>query len=252
MPKKIIDHNDQEARAYNWVLLATFILLISLVIQTPARLAARFLPAHAQTAISAWGGSLWSGQVNGHYKTWQGQLTWQLKPLSLLRLKIGVDWALITAQSHAHGELYLGLNGWQLAHTQGQLAATDIQSLLSGWQLPNMPIAIENISLDYQKKQWQQAAGLLSWQGGELDYVFNGQRQHVNLPPVRMTVSAEKDALVMTLNEQQGANLANFVLTGMNLESRLTQRLLAYSPSYRGVAEPDAIVVTATQPISSL
>ena len=51
---------------------------------------------------------------------------------------------------------------------------------------------------------------------------------------------------------QQDASLATFVVSGSILESRLTQRLLSYSPNYRGVAEPDAIVVTSSQPLNSL
>ena len=51
---------------------------------------------------------------------------------------------------------------------------------------------------------------------------------------------------------QQDAKLATFIVRGSVLESRLTQRLLSYAPSYRGVAEPDAIVVTSTQPLNSL
>jgi hypothetical protein len=92
----------------------------------------------------------------------------------------------------------------------------------------------------------------MSWLGGPLDYVFNGQRQHVNLPPVIIALQGQQNQLMINLQEQQGANLASFILTGEQLESRLTQRLLMYSPNYHGVAEPDAIVVTASQPLNSL
>jgi hypothetical protein len=66
-------------------------------------------------------------------------------------------------------------------------------------------------------------------------------------------IKNEQQSLVMSLQDsQQAANLASFVVTGSMLESRLTQRLLSYSPNYRGVAEPDAIVVTSSQPLTSL
>lgn len=252
MAKKTINHEDQEARAYNWALLATFVLLISLIVQTPSRLLSHFLPSDIRALLGSWGGSVWSGQVNGQYKGVLGQLRWQLKPLALLRLKAGIHWELITSQSHVQGEFVLGMSSWQLQQTQGQLATAEVQALLSGWQLPSPPLEVTSLDLYKQKDSWQDSKGLVVWQGGALDYVFNGQRQHVNLPPVQMNIQGQQGSLMLSLAEQKGGNLANFIVTGGRLESRLTQRLLAYSPSYHGVAEPDAVVVTATQPLSSL
>ncbi len=252
MAKKIINHEDQEARAYNWALLATFVLFISLIVQTPARLVSHFLPSDTRSLLGLWGGSIWSGQVNGQFKGLQGQLRWQLRPLALLKLQAGINWELITSQSHAQGLFAMGMSHWQLQQVQAQLATAELQSLMSGWQLPNPPLEMKSLDLYHQKDSWQDSKGLITWQGGPLDYVFNGQRQHVNLPPVLLNIQGQQGSLLVSLNEQQGANLANFIVTGGRLESRLTQRLLAYSPSYHGVAEPDAVVVTATQPLSSL
>ena len=252
MLKQHINHEDKEARAYNWVLLAMFVLLVSLVIQTPARVVSHFLPNTLQAMCSAWGGSVWSGQVNGQYKGVQGQLRWQFQPSALLRLKLGIHAEILTSQSHVNGVLRMGMGTWQLQEVTGQLATSELQGMLSGWQLPNSPLEIQQLNLHHQKDSWSDSKGSLAWQGGALDYVFNGQRQHVNLPPVVIAIQGQQSSLMMNLQEQQGANLASFVLTGDRLESRLTQRLLMYSPNYHGVAEPDAVVVTAAQPLSSL
>ncbi len=252
MLKSNIDHEDKEARAYNWVLLAMFFLLVSLVIQTPARIVARFLPATTQTLFNAWGGSIWFGQTNGLYKGVPVQIRWQFQPLALLSLSFGVHAEVLTAQSHVDADLRVGMSRWSSQNVKGQLAAAELQGLLSGWKLPSAPINIQQLSLNHQKKSWTQSKGLLSWQGGALDYVFNGQRQHVNLPPVVMNVQGQDNHLTISLQEQQGASLASFIITDDIIESRLTQRLLTYSPDYHGVAEPDAVVVTASQPLSSL
>ena len=83
--------------------------------------------------------------------------------------------------------------------------------------------------------------------------MLNGQSQHVNLPPVILTLTGQQTNLILSLQEQaSNASLAVFTLAGNQLESKLTQRLLAYSPNYHGVAEPDAVVVTASQPLNSL
>ena len=109
MLKPHINHEDKEARAYNWVLLAMFVLLVSLVIQTPARVVSHFLPNTLQAMCSAWGGSVWSGQVNGQYKGVQGQLRWQFQPSALLRLKLGIHAEILTSQSHVNGVLRMGM-----------------------------------------------------------------------------------------------------------------------------------------------
>ena len=94
---------------------------------------------------------------------------------------------------------------------------------------------------------------MVTWQAGGLDYVLDGQRQHVNLPMVSVEIKSEQKNLELVLKDvQQDANLATFIIKDAILESRLTQRLLSYSPNYRGVAEPDAIVVTSSQPLNSL
>ena len=253
MSKKNVNRDDKEAKAYNWVLLATLLLVIFLVVQTPARIMANFLPNTTRVMFQGWGGTIWSGQVNSQYKGVQGQLRWQWQPLALLRLKLGLRFELITAKSQLQGRLLWGGSSWQLLDSQGQLAAQDVQQILSGWQLANNPIIIAKLQLMRTAQSWQDSQGMLTWQAGVVDYVLNGQRQRINLPPVQLLIKNEQQSLVMSLQDsQQAANLASFVVTGSMLESRLTQRLLSYSPNYRGVAEPDAIVVTSSQPLNTL
>lgn len=253
MSKKNLNRDNKEVKAYHWVLLATLLLVVFLVVQMPARIMANFLPHTTRAMFQGWGGTIWSGQVNSQYKGVQGQLRWQWQPLALLRLKLGLKLELLTGQSQLQGRFLWGTSSWQLLDSQGKLAAQDVQQLLSGWQLANNPIIIEKLQLTHTAQTWQNSQGKLIWQAGAIDYVFNGQRQHINLPPVQLLIKNEQQSLVMHLQDtQQAANLATFVVTGSVLESRLTQRLLSYSPNYRGVAEPDAIVVTSSQPLTSL
>ena len=133
MLKPHINHEDKEARAYNWVLLAMFVLLVSLVIQTPARVVSHFLPNTLQAMCSAWGGSVWSGQVNGQYKGVQGQLRWQFQPSALLRLKLGIHAEILTSQSHVNGVLRMGMVTLQLQGVTGQRTRTEVKGMVSGW-----------------------------------------------------------------------------------------------------------------------
>jgi len=253
MSKKTINPDDKEAKAYYWVLLATLLLVVFLIAQTPARIIANFLPNTTRAMFQAWGGTIWAGQVNSQYKGVLGQVRWQLDPLAFFTLNLGVKIELITNASQFKGRLLWGVKGWQLKDSKGQIAPSEIQSFLTGWQLPNTPLMVEKLNLSYLQQSWQGSQGMVTWQAGGLDYVLDGQRQHVNLPMVSVTIKSEQKNLELVLKDvQQDANLATFIIKDAVLESRLTQRLLSYSPNYRGVAEPDAIVVTSSQPLNSL
>lgn len=253
MLKKAKKQEDQEAKAYNWVLLATILLILALIMQMPARIIANFLPKDIRGLCSAWGGTLWTGQVNSQVTGTQSQLRWSIRPSSLLTLKLGFNIEVLTGHSQLQAQVALGMSGWQLQTEQGKLSPIDLQPFLSSWQLPNQPIIINQLKINHKGQNWQDSQGLLTWQAGAVDYVLNGQRQHLNLPPVALKVSGQQQSLIMSLqDEAQTVNLATFTITGETIESRLTQRLLSYAPNYRGVAEPDAIVVTASQPLNSL
>lgn len=253
MLKKAKKQEDQEAKAYNWVLLASILLVFALILQMPARIIANFLPKDIRALCSAWGGTLWTGQVNSQMTGTQSQLRWSIRPISLLTLKLGFDVEVLTGHSQVQAQLALGMSGWYLKAEQGNLSPIDIQPFLSNWQLPSHPIIITQLNIQHQQQNWQNSQGLLTWQAGAVDYVLNGQRQHLNLPPVALKLSGQQQSLIMSLqDEAQTVNLATFTITGETIESRLTQRLLSYAPNYRGVAEPDAIVVTASQPLNSL
>lgn len=252
MSRKTIKE-DQESRAYNWALLATLFLLISLIVQTPARVVGHFLPPSAKSLLTSWGGTVWSGQANTQYHSLQGQLRWTLDPLAFFRLGAGVKWELLTGDSHMTGRLVLRSGGWELRQVNGELSGRDLKAVMENWSFPSTPLVVQGLDLLRKSQGWQGSGGQVQWQGGNIEYFINGQKQALNLPPVVLTLSAEGERLKLELTEQQGgAGLATFVVNGGMLESRLRQRLLSHAADYRGVAEPDAVVVSASQPLSSL
>ncbi|PTQ87714.1 type II secretion system protein N [Agitococcus lubricus] len=249
---KKIDHSDKEARAYNWALFATILLLLALIIQTPARVAAKLLPLAVRNMVTDWGGSVWRGQANIVYQGFAGQLRWSLLPAKLLTLKLAADIEWLSPHSRLKTQAQWGMGQWQLLQLQGDVSPLELQAILPDWRLPPQPLALEQITLKYQQHAWTQGQGQIQWQGGAVDYVLNGQQQKINLPAITMDVTHQNNNLVLTMVEQQTrAKLALFTVTKDRLQSQLSQRLLAYSPNYRGVAEPDAIVVTTSQPWNS-
>jgi len=101
MSKKTITE-DRESRAYNWALLATLVLLLSLLVQTPSRVLAHALPDMVKPMVLSWGGTVWSGQINWQYQRLQGQLRWSLDlPSLLLKFLLKVANLLDIAQSQS-------------------------------------------------------------------------------------------------------------------------------------------------------
>lgn len=243
---------DQESRAYNWALLATLILLLSLVVQTPARVVGHFLPPAVKPMVTSWGGTVWSGQANWQYRTLQGQLRWSLDPLALVRIGLGLKWELLSPGSRLSGGVLLGSGRWELKDVQGDLAGSDLRGFLQSWQFPPVPVAVRKVMLAHKGGSWQGSGGQLEWQGGDIVYQINGQKQTLSLPPVVLALDGRAGPLTLLLKEAQGGELATFVLNGDMLEARLKQRLLMHAAGYQGVAEPDAVVVTSSQPLSSL
>lgn len=245
---------DQESRAYSWALLATLILLVSLIAQTPSRVLAHFLPPAAKPMVLSWGGTVWSGQVNWQYHNLQGQSRWRLDPSAWLRLSLGVKWELLTSGSSISGRASTGFGKWSVSKVQGSLSGNDLKGIMTNWDIPGgSPLSIKSLELLRKGQSWQGSAARLEWQGGNMQYQMEGQKQAMALPPVALEMRGQEGRLQLELSEQAGgAALATFVLNGDMLESRLRQRLLLHAAGYRGVAEPDAFVVTASQPLSGL
>lgn len=253
MARKTIKE-DQESRAYNWALLATLVLLLSLLAQTPARVLSHFLPPSVKPMVLSWGGTVWSGQANWQYRTLQGQCRWSLDPSAWLRLGAGLKWEWLTDNSRLSGRILVAPGRWQLDRVQGSVGVRDLKAMLPSLEIAGgAPLSVMAVDLNRRGDAWQGSSGQLEWEGGALQYLMEGQKQAMNLPPVRLTITGQEQRLQLELVEQAaGSGLATFVLNGDMLESRLRQRLLAHAPGYRGVAEPDAVVVTASQPLSSL
>lgn len=233
-----------------YLILGFCLLLLALAARAPASLLQRALPASLPMQVTAWGGSVWQGQAALAQGESRLFAEWQVQPLSLLagRLATTLD---LRGALQVTGKLRLGLGSWRVEGLQGELPTTFVQSFLpGGWQLPGS-IQADNLVVarrGFRQGAWQAGSGQLHWGGGAMQFSVNGQPQSALLPPLVVNVQQEGDALVLALNESAGG-LATVRLTADGqLETQLRERLLRYSPAYRGSgADPDAVVVTTRQ-----
>ncbi len=245
-------HADRETRAYNWALLATLVLLAALLAQTPARIIGHWLPPSAKSVVTAWGGTVWRGQANLSLPEMQGQLRWSVDFPGLLTLKAGIRWEMDAAMSHLAGRLSREPGGWSLRQVSGSLDPMLLQAIVKSGKFPQEPVQIRTLDLVSRGASWSGSHGEATHGGGQFGYTVNGQTQHLNLPPVVLTLDGGKDRLQLTLVQQQGGDLADFALHDGQVEAHLRQRLLQLSPEYHGAGEPDAVAVSSSQPLNSL
>jgi hypothetical protein len=134
------------------IAISAIALLAVLIVALPASLAGHLLPARIQA--TDFSGSIWHGAaqkiiVNG---TECGAAEWQLHPLALLRLRLGIDvhWVKGDFALAAHGNL--GLRGVELDSLSGGGALEELRSMtaLAGWR-GTVAVAIDHLSAGFNQ-----------------------------------------------------------------------------------------------------
>jgi hypothetical protein len=246
---------DEPGSVISYLFMGLLALVLAMIVQAPASLLKKALPANFPLQADAWGGTLWNGQMNWHQGNLQGQLAWDTHPWQLLLGRLAAT-VRLTGDVSASARLSLRPGGaWAIDDLSGHIPVVLIQSYLpAGWSLPG-DLQADQVSLaraHLQKAPWQQAGGNLRWEGGPMSYSVNGQAQSATLPALALNLKLDNDTLELALQEVSGGLGLATVRLGPDdmLETRLRQRLLAYSPGYHGTGSPDQVVVTAKQPIS--
>lgn len=235
-----------------WWSFAGFLLLFFVLLQLPAAwILSRIAPQNPY--IDSISGSIWQGQADWHMQNIQGVLSWQLRPLSILLLRIAADVDIQTGNTHLTGQAGIGFNQKRVDNLNGQIGSDTLATLLP-WQWPTGPIQLHDLKLvNKGDAGWQTAEGQLNWAGGLLGYPLEGHIEHANLPPLVATLGAEDGRLQVDLTNTQHERMGNIYLTkDQMVEVQLTQRLLLTVASYHGQAGLDTAVVTTRQPLASL
>lgn len=232
-----------------YLLLGFVALLLALAARAPASLLQKVsLPPGLQ--VTAWGGTVWSGQAAVTQSGEAGFWSWHFMPAALLRGRIAfqVD---ASGAADLHGRLERGIGGWAVHDLRGNVPARLLQPFLpSGWSLPGevrltgVEIARRGVSTG----AWSAAAGQFRWAGGAMQLSLGNQMQAATLPAVIAVPRLEGDRLQVSLAEEAGgAALADVsVAADGAVETKLRERLLRYSGRTSG-ANPDSVVVTSVQ-----
>lgn len=243
-----------------WWLVGFVLFAVFALLQMPASwVVEKYAPD--STYVQHVSGNLWQGSV-----IWQlpvatvpltGSAKWSWQPWQLFLGKIGADVNISTGQTRLDGQVNIGRSSWQVDDMSGKIASDTLSSVVD-WQLPNVPIQVNAVSL--QRKSGSKVTGFttadgqLTWVGGEVGYPSGGKVFYLTMPATRAELNAEQkndnNLLHINLLDNQDKRLGDLYLDGDNmLDVSLTQRLLENMPEYQGQAPKDTPVVSVRQPL---
>lgn len=245
-----------------WWAVAFVMLLSFIVMQLPAAwILARVIPSNPY--LDNVSGNIWRGQGDWHYQSVQGVVSWQVRPWTLLLLRLSADVTLKTGDTELQGILARGPQHWAVDKLNGRIQPDTLQAILP-WQWPSSPLMIKDVSVNQSKNQtFSDADGQLSWGGGLMSYPYEGRTERATLPPLLGAISLDRDRLHIALTNGQKERMGDFYLSPqsstqpnagskMMLDVQLTQRLLLNVAGYHGQAGLDTAVITLRQPLNTL
>ena len=240
----------KKPKMLHWWLFATVTFLICVLLQVPAAwLMAKF--SKNNQSLHNISGNIWSGQADWTQGKLRGSLTWQVRPLDLLRLRAAANVEVHSGRSQLHGVVGYGL-GKKLILNQitGQVAPETLKNL-ADWQWPTNSIRLEDVALQFKAEQgFAQAQGQLNWAGGELLYSYAQRQERMNVPILQANLTAHEGKLVVDVRDSREQKMLNLSLDqNIMLDVQLTQRLLMNVPSYQGKAGLDTYVMSTRQPL---
>lgn len=245
-----------------WWLVGLILFVLFTLLQMPA---AWVIEKYAPNSpyVQHVSGNLWQGSTIWQFSQSNTPLTgtaeWSWQPWQLFVGKVGADVDISTGQTRLNGQVKLGRGSWQVNDMSGKIAPETLASVVD-WQLPNTPIQLNSVSLQRQSATankpagFSNAAGQLTWVGGEVGYPSGNKVFYITMPPMRAQLSSEqknnKNRLHINLLNNQDKRLGDLYIDGDTmLDVSLTQRLLENMPEYSGQAPQDTEVVSVRQPL---
>lgn len=233
-----------------WWIFALSTFLFFVVLQIPAAwLISKFYKNNQ--VLQNVSGNIWQGQADWHQGALNGSLSWKVRPLDLLLLRLGAQVDIHSGRTQLQGTVGYGFGQrWTVNALSGEIAPETLKRV-ADWQWPSNPIQVQDLQLKYQKDQgFQQAEGTVQWVGGELTYSFAQRQEQMNIPSLKGSLSDRDQVLMVDVRDQRDQKMINLLLDkNLMLDVQITQRMLMNVPSYQGKAGLDTYVVSSRQPL---
>lgn len=167
------------------IIVGILVFLALVLVRMPAGIIQWFVPDGSQARVLSPEGTLWTG--NGELIVQgisTGVLSWSVRPVTLLKGKVGYDLSLAGAGTDIDARLEAGL-----ASSEGAINGTVQGAFVNRWLAPYYielggVFEIVDVSLTLEGRSLTELAGRLTWDGGPIRYRLSGNVHNSALPPM--------------------------------------------------------------------
>lgn len=234
----------------HWWIFALIAFFVFVLLQVPAAWLIAKFHTNNQNLYHV-RGNIWQGQASWKQANLVGTLTWNARPLDLLRLRLAADIEVDSGNSSLQAKVAYGLGkNIFIQNLKGEIAPETLKNMVN-WQWPSSRIQLQDIQLRYKPEQGFSAVdGNLQWAGGALQYEFAQRQERMNVPVLSGKLSDEQQKLMINVQDNREQKMLNIGLdAAWMLDLQLTQRFLLNAPSYEGKAALDSYVISTRQPL---
>lgn len=222
------------------------VLALSLSLHAPARLLAGLVPVGL--GVERWGGTLADGQVSGRFRQQPFHVSWALELPALFRLSLQ---ARVRVQGPLEADLVFQRHplGWSIHADRLSFQPEASVWVGAGMQLTRWqggPLRLSRRG----DGGWHEASGDLRTPGGPMQLSIQGQVHALTLPPSRLALAVEEDALRVSLMQNDRRPLASVSLSAdQRIEWQLRDRLLRLKAGFVSQNDPDLVVLKVSEPL---
>ena len=234
-------------RAVGWTLLGLGLFLGLLLVMAPAQLVGMWL-THGPLQLHAPSGSLWSGRgqlVAAGVEL--GELRWTLRPHALLRGCIGLGVQLDGPDTRLMAEFELGVKSSSLTQLNGAVSKALLTRAANHYDVDlQADLMLQHVTIHATRALVTDASGDLSWTGGHVNYVLNGQSYAAEIGPLHGRLSAPAGRLRLDVFTQAThAQALRFTLSADGWGSAAVTRQFMGSVGFpwRGTAAANEFVL---------
>lgn len=167
------------------IVIGVLVFLILILVRIPAGVIQTFIPADSPVKLLHPEGTVWSGQgellVDGRAT---GQLGWSIRPVTFLKGSVGYDLSLAGAGADLNGSLATGF-GTTEASVRGTVTGDFVNRWLAPYYIAlSGTFVAETLNLSLDGRMLENIEGLLTWNGGPIQYRLSGNVHNSSLPPM--------------------------------------------------------------------
>ncbi len=182
--------------------VGVLVFMILIVVRIPAGVIQWIVPDDSQATLLRPQGTLWSGNAELIIQgTATGMLSWQVRPVTFLKGRIGYDVQLAGAGVDLDGQLETGFSS-----ADGSISGSVEGGFVNRWLAPyhielSGGFDVLAVNLQLEGRSLKALGGRLTWDGGPIRYRLSGNVHNSALPPMTADLGPGPEAVAYATGE---------------------------------------------------